>query len=640
LNAPVTIDMPVQRRQASVRASSFQEENNSIEVVWTTGAKVRRYSWRDDVYYDEELVVTAAAIRLERMNAGAPFLDTHDDLSLSSVIGSVVPGTAEIRGGKGYCRVQLSVAPEHAGVVANIKAGIIRNISVGYRSHKIEKSEEDGEIPVWRVVDWEPLEISAVAVPADAGAQVRSEPTGKLYPTKIIKKERRMAAKSNSNPVLDDEELEETRAMTIAKLGRQFGVADFAAEHIEQRTTVADFRSALINRMADEQSYEIRSNHASPAQARGIGDFDQRRAQAMESAILHRVDPQGHPLAPGAETFVALPLLEIARAAVEARGVRTAGMSKMILAGEALGQRGGGMLTTSDFPAVLANVTNRTLRAAYEAAPQTFRPFVRVATVSDFKENSRAQISEAPQLLKVNEHGEYKRGAMGDAAEKFKLETFGRIISITRQAIVNDDLSAFDRIPRAFGVQAAQLESDLVWGQIMSNPAMGDGKTLFHADHKNLLTAGAIGETTVGEARKTMGLQTGVDGATALNLTPEYLLVPKALEVAALKFVTTITPAKTADAVPQEIRNLVVIAEPRLDLGIARYGIAGAPGAYYFASRPTFVDVIELAYLEGQQGVYTETRMGFDVDGMEIKARLDVAAKAIDWRGLAKNSGA
>lgn len=187
----IIIDLPPTRRDIEVRAASYREEDNSIEVVWTTGAKVRRYSWRDGVYYDEELIVTAAAIRLERMNAGAPFLDTHDDWSLSSVIGSVVPGTAEIRGGKGFCRVQLSVAPEHAGVVANIKAGIIRNISVGYRMHRIEKTEEDGEIPVWRVVDWEPLEISAVPVPADPGSQVRSEgkPSGnekRLAPCEII----------------------------------------------------------------------------------------------------------------------------------------------------------------------------------------------------------------------------------------------------------------------------------------------------------------------------------------------------------------------------------------------------------------------------------------------------------------------
>ena len=52
------------------------------------------------------------------------------------------------------------------------------------------------------------------------------------------------------------------------------------------------------------------------------------------------------------------------------------------------------------------------------------------------------------------------------------------------------------------------------------------------------------------------------------------------------------------------------------------------------------LDTIEYAYLEGQQGAYIETRNGFDVDGVEIKCRLDFGAKAIDWRGLYKNPGA
>jgi hypothetical protein len=167
------IELPRQTRGAEVRASSFNEADNTIDVVWAAGAVVRRSSWRDGPY-DEELVMTPAAVRLERLNAGAPFLNTHADWSLEDVIGSVVPGSARIQNGQGVAKVKLSMAPGDADNVAKIRDGIIRNISVGYISHRIEKIEAEGEIPLWRVVDWEPLEISAVPVPADPGAQVRS----------------------------------------------------------------------------------------------------------------------------------------------------------------------------------------------------------------------------------------------------------------------------------------------------------------------------------------------------------------------------------------------------------------------------------------------------------------------------------
>jgi hypothetical protein len=168
------IELPRQARGALVRAASFDESDNSIEVCWTTGATVRRMSWREGLY-DEELIVTPAAVRLDRLNAGAPLLNTHADWSLEDVLGSVVPGSAKLVKGEGIARVRLSKAPGDADNVQKIREGIITNISVGYAIHRVEKIEAaDGTVPVWRIVDWEPLEISAVPIPADPGAQVRS----------------------------------------------------------------------------------------------------------------------------------------------------------------------------------------------------------------------------------------------------------------------------------------------------------------------------------------------------------------------------------------------------------------------------------------------------------------------------------
>lgn len=161
-------------RDASLRPASFDEKDNSVEVIWTTGAPVRRFDRSEGRFYDELLVVEDGAIRLGRLNNGAPFLDTHNDFNLSSVIGVVETGSAKLRDRKGYARIRLSVAKGHRDIVANIKAGIIMNISVGYRIHTIEKIEGGaGLVPIWRAVDWEPMELSAVPVPADAGSQIR-----------------------------------------------------------------------------------------------------------------------------------------------------------------------------------------------------------------------------------------------------------------------------------------------------------------------------------------------------------------------------------------------------------------------------------------------------------------------------------
>lgn len=178
--AKIAIDLPRFGRDLAnagteIRAQSFREEDNSIEVCWSTGAKVRRYDWRSAQYYDEELVVSPNAVRTERLERGAPFLNTHWSFSLRDILGAVIPGSIEFRGGKAFCRVKLSEAEDVQPEVARIREGTAKNVSVGYRLHRVEKIEKgEGEVAVWRVVDWEPFEISSVPIPADAGAQVRS----------------------------------------------------------------------------------------------------------------------------------------------------------------------------------------------------------------------------------------------------------------------------------------------------------------------------------------------------------------------------------------------------------------------------------------------------------------------------------
>lgn len=688
-----TMQVPPQRRGVEFRASSFDEAENTIEVVFTTGATVRRNSWWDGPY-DEELVVEPGSIRLERLNAGAPFLNSHDSWDLSDVIGSIVPGSARIEGGIGVAKVLLSRAPGDADNVQKIRDGIVRNISVGYRIHKVEKTEaDDGSVPVWRVVDWEPLEVSAVPIPADPGAQVRSaddRQSSDANPCIVIRAEGPSAAQSathketamsNRTNAAADETRSETdtnappapinatateirgleipsqadidgaarraaeeavrgereRSETIRSLAAKAGQDALGTEHVRLGTSVDAFRGALLDAMVAAQgSIETRSRVRVDVSV----DESQKRGDAIENAILHRADPQSFQLSDAGREFRGMSLIEIARDCLEARGTRSRGLSKLEVAQLALEQRSG-LHSTADFPAILANVANKTLRAGYEAMGQTFRPLVRETTVSDFKEVSRVQLGEAPSFEKVNEHGEFTRGTVGEGVEKYSIATYGRIVGITRQVIVNDDLQAFSRIPRAFGVQAAQLESDLVWAQILGNPSMNDGVALFHATHGNLAGSGAaIGIDSIGAGRLGVSTQKGLDGKTTLNLDPKYLIVPKALQTKAEQFIGQIFAAKTADQVPESLRSLTIISEPRLDNGIGRSNIAGSATAWYLAADGNQVDLVELAYLEGQRGVFTETRQGFDVDGVEIKVRLDVGAKTIDWRGFWKNPGA
>lgn len=557
-------------RAGSTRPKSFNASDNTVTVVFTTGATVRRQSPRDGSF-DEELVVSPAAVRLDRLNAGAAVLDSHADSNLRNIIGSVVPGSARIDGGIGVATVRLSRRDDLRGLVGDIRDGVIRNVSVGYRVLKAERvAGRSGEVPTVRIVDWEPLEISFVPIPADLGAMVRSAPAFSPLPPATPKK-------------------------------------DYAM------TTSA------------------------------------RRAAAITAALLHRSDPENFAMTEDARDFMGRTLGEIAADLLSAEGVSVRRMMRAEIIDLALaGGTRAGLHTTSDFPNILADVGSKTLRRAYDAAPQTWRPFARETTIPDFKPVARVQMSEAPQLERVDEHGEFRRGTMSEGKETYQLLTYGKVVGITRQAIINDDLGAFTRIAAALGLQAANLESDLVWAQIIGNPVMGDGVALFHATHGNLGTAGGVSDTTIAEGFKLMRLQKGLDGKTLLNLTPSYLIVPVNVLPTAMKFLTASTPAMVAtqqsNIIPEYLRTLTPISDPRLDSGFTNpatgAAIAGNSFNWFLAGNPAQNDTVELAYLEGERGVQTSVRRGFDIDGVEVKARLDVGAKAIDWRSFVKNPAA
>lgn len=117
-----------------------------------------------------------ASVRLDWFASGnAPALWMHDRDELRGVIES-----ARIEGG--LLKVVVRVSANHPGLIADIDAGIVRNVSIGYRIHdeKIERREvnpETGEVTAttWRVTDWEPQEVSFVTIPADKAAGFRAD---------------------------------------------------------------------------------------------------------------------------------------------------------------------------------------------------------------------------------------------------------------------------------------------------------------------------------------------------------------------------------------------------------------------------------------------------------------------------------
>lgn len=620
--------------------SIVDTESRLVRLSFSSEEPVTRQSFFSDPWI-EILGHERSEVDLSRLNNSAPVLYNHDRSERENRIGVVE--RAWVENGRGYADIRISRRDEVAGLWQDITDGILRNVSVAYRILERKLTEESKDKPAtYRVIRWMPMEISLVDIPADAtvgigrkleAESLASQPQPTIKETTMpeaVKEtgERAEVTLSHTPPVdvhqvrqeaLNAEKARRTEIRTLfEKHGDQDKLRDQCLDNPE--VDIHEARKLLL------ESLGKREEPVTSHQRIEIGETDvEKFSRAAEDAISFRAGIAGKDVKP--TELMGYTLLEMARKSLELRGMRTAHMDKRELAARAFTH------SSSDFPKILENNARKAMLRGYDEAEEVFPMFTRAGNLTDFKTHSRVGLGVFDTLDVIPESGEFKHGTIGERAESIKLATYGKLFSITRQAIINDDLNAFTDIPRKMGRAAARTVGDLVFSILTSNPTMSDGVTLFHASHSNLAGSGtAITAASVGAGRTAMRLQK--DGKAVLNIRPSYLIVPAAQEDTARVLMTSETdPSKTNSRVPNPVRSAAeVIVDARLD--------AASTLSWYLAADPNVFDTIEVGYLDGIAAPFLDQQDGWTIDGVEYKVRIDAAAAPLEFRTLYKNPGA
>ena len=317
-------------------------------------------------------------------------------------------------------------------------------------------------------------------------------------------------------------------------------------------------------------------------------------------------------------------LRELARASLQDRNISISGMNTMQMVGLAFTH------SSSDFGNILGDVANKSVLVGWNDSPETFDQWTRTGSLPDFKPGHRVGLDTFPRLRQVREGAEYKYATIGDRGEKIILATYGELFSITRQAIINDDLTVLSTIPQAMGRAAKATIGDLVYAVLIDNPDMSDGDPLFSATRSNLVS-GSISVETLAAARAQMRLQKSAAGQV-LNIVPKFMLIPAIQEALAEQVIRSISvPGQDNAGVYNPVKDsLSIIVEPRFD---------GADEDAWYLAASKGADTIEVAYLDGNAEPYLESTQGFTVDGVTYKVRIDAGVAAMDYRGLLKSTG-
>jgi phage head maturation protease len=571
----------------------------------------------------EVLSHDASAIDLARAARGLPLQISHNarELPVGRVEGIHIDGT-RLRGVARFSRTQRG---EEAW--SDVADGIISDVSIGAMVEP-ESWQEDGGM--LRAMRWQPVEVSLVSMGADPAAGINR---GGMMDTPNLAADRRV-------------ELERDRTNEIAALFSGLDGAEWVTLERDLLRDGASIEVARTKVMTALKAAAVPTVERHSPDIRSGEDGLEKWCDQAEQALTQRMDlgpaegRREREAAMSSNELAGMTLREIARDYLRARGERVTGMSPERLVDKALRMpalvRAQFSHSTSDFGNILGASAETALATGYQEAPETYAAWTRNVTMSNFRAHTFTNLSLFGDLDTVTESAEYTAGTFSDRAESATLTTYGKLFTISRQAIVNDDLNAFNDIPRKMGRASARKVGDLVYGVLTTDAVLSDqaGATLFNTTDGNLAASATVIDTAnMSIARNALRTMTDPSGAT-LNIQPAYLLVPSAIETTAQVFLrTAAAPGGSNNDVNVFQNSMQLVVEPRLDADdVNAWYVMGMPGGE--------VETVVVGWLNGRQEPFLEQEEGFSVDGMRYKVRIDCTAKALDWRGMYQNAGA
>ena len=588
-----TVQLGVARRAAEPR--SYDPDARTVELVAATGYAVRRWDW-DDGPYLEQLRIEGDSVDLTRIGQGVcPLLDSHQSYSLESQLGVVESG--RIENGQLLLSVRFAETDRAREVEAEVAAGRLRGVSIGYRRDEIAKGQRQPEqIPTHTITRWTLFEVSLVPIPADPEAGVRSDQGS--HPCAIISphetrdttdalgeapsareddtmRNRLMGGvaaialrqpnfapddggasgggASTPAPAPAPSSAEEVRhavitpaqVLDLTQTARSLGVEDAASTALRApNASIESVNAAVLAAAAARQNANTGAVPAGMA-ARDSGSDVTARRQGIEGAILHGLrTARGERNEPDAivQPYLRHSLSELAAVSLGEREMPRSAAERTQVFERAFH-------STSDFPILLSGALNQRLEQNYQVAAPTYRRIARQMTFADFRAHDVLRPGDFPQLQAVGEGGEIKFGTIGEKRETVAVRAYGIQFALTRQLLVNDNLGAIDQILANQGLAVALFEEKTFYAMkgTVGPVLIENGRAVFHTSNGNLAASGAaINDTSLSDARAALRKQRNLSG-DAMSLTPRLLLVSPDKETEAQKAVAVVTASQTSN---------------------------------------------------------------------------------------------
>lgn len=454
------------------------------------------------------------------------------------------------------------------------------------------------------------------AAPEGTAGQRGAEPTTPAAPA---------TPATPATPTRSAAEIERERCSEIYAVCSRFQVEP--DEYIRGGTSIDQVRAAILDKLE-------RKSQPLSSRVQVVADEEDRYRDAARDGLLMRMGEIVEKPAEGAEDFRGMSLHQLMADCAMRSGVKDAHRKSPDELWRDMGQQERGQFADSNaFISIVNSTMGATIARAYNTAPTTYQHWTSVGSNPDFKKTKRFRLAANGEMQEIPENGEFKTVSGMDEGVDTGLKTYGKKFGFSRQTIINDDLGTVARLITAQVRANQRFINKLCYQTLTKNGKIYDGKNLFANEHGNLMTGAVPSIDSLNEFIVKMALQKDINGTEVLNLTPKFILAPKALEMPLRQLLESVAdPSATHAGVVNPMKGAFqLITDAQLDIA--------NPKGYYAVADPRDVDTIEVTYLNGKRTPTLESKVSWDTLGIEWRMYHDFGINVLDYRGVAYNQG-
>ncbi len=296
--------------------------------------------------------------------------------------------------------------------------------------------------------------------------------------------------------------------------------------------------------------------------------------------------------------------------------------------------------STHTISTMLTTTGNKLLLDGFNLLPQSWRQVAEVRTVTDFKAVTLYRMNADLEYEEVGPGGLIKHGTLSQEDYSIQAKTYAKMLALTRQDIINDDLGAFNDLRNRLGMGAAIKLNDVFWTAWL---AAVDGAAFWTSDRGNRQAGAttALGEVGLNKAVKLFRDAKGPDG-NRLGLEPEILLSGSDLEATNRKLFTSMEVRDTKASTLTLVNNIhfnrfkPIIVPELSDTALT----GGSTTQWFLLANPAVLASAVMCFLNGVQSPTIETTdADFNTLGIQSRGFHDFGVTMSEYRASVLSVG-